>query len=35
MGDKPTLAQLTGLLNIIEMHIDMNEAQASDNDSLE
>jgi recombination protein RecT len=35
MGDKPTLAQLTGLLNIIEMHIDMNEAQASDDDSLE
>jgi recombination protein RecT len=35
MGDKPTLAQLTGLLNIIEMHIDMNEAQASSDDSLE
>jgi recombination protein RecT len=35
MGDKPTLAQLTGLLNIIEMHIDMNEAQASSDDSLD
>jgi recombination protein RecT len=35
MGEKPTLAQLTGLLNIIEMHIDMNEAQAADSDSLE
>jgi recombination protein RecT len=33
MGEKPTLAELTGLLNIIEMHIDMNEM--SNDDSLE
>lgn len=35
MSKNPSLSELTGLLNIIEMHIDMNEAQAADGDSLE
>lgn len=35
MGDKPTLAELTGLLDIIELHIDMKEFEISDGDQLE
>jgi recombination protein RecT len=35
MGEHPTLAELTGLLNLIEMNIDMQEVQAADDDSLE
>jgi recombination protein RecT len=35
IGEHPTLADLIGLNNLLDMHIDMNESQASDSDSLE
>ncbi|MEK5173201.1 RecT family recombinase [Heyndrickxia sp. FSL W8-0496] len=35
IGDNPTLQELIGLLDIMDMHIDMNEAQASDADVLD
>jgi len=35
MSDKPTIAEYTGLLELIEMNIDMKEMQAANDDSLE
>lgn len=35
LGDNPSLADLTGLLNLIEMNIDMQEMQGSNGDELE
>ncbi|GIN38487.1 RecT family recombinase [Heyndrickxia oleronia] len=35
IGDNPTYQQLVGLLDIMDMHIDMKEMQASDDDVLE
>ena len=35
IGDNPTLQELIGLLDIMDMHIDMNEVQASDADVLD
>lgn len=35
MGEHPSLAELTGLLDIIEMHIDMKTLEADENDLLE
>ncbi|KYC92242.1 hypothetical protein B4102_3783 [Heyndrickxia sporothermodurans] len=34
IGDNPTYQQLVGLLDIMDMHIDMNEVQASDADDV-
>lgn len=34
MGEHPTLAELTGLCELIDMHIDMQEIQASDADDV-
>lgn len=35
MGDNPTVAELNGLLELVEMHLDMKEMQEADDDSLE
>jgi recombination protein RecT len=35
IGETPTLADMIGLNQLLDMHYDMNEAQAADGDSLE
>jgi recombination protein RecT len=35
IGEHPSLSDLVGLNNLLDMHIDMNESQAADSDSLE
>lgn len=35
IGEHPSLSDLVGLNNLLDMHIDMNESQAADGDNLE